>query len=171
MDDFWVFGYGSLMWRPGFDYHDAHLGRVYGYRRALCIHSFIHRGTPEQPGLVLGLDRGGSCSGMVFKVDGHSREEVIAYLRKREMTNKVYMERRLTVHLPSGERVKALSFVTDRSHRQYAGDLGVEESVRRVRRSQGQSGHNIDYVLSTVDHLKSMRIRDGVLEAVAARLR
>ncbi len=170
MDDFWVFGYGSLMWRPGFEFREAQRGRIYGYRRALCIHSFIHRGTPERPGLVLGLDRGGSCTGMAFKVRGEDHEEVVAYLRAREMTNKVYMERQLPAYLANGEQVEALSFVTDRAHPQYAGALEIEEAAHRVAVSEGQSGHNADYVLSTVRHLREMRIRDHLLEAVAERL-
>jgi len=89
MGDFWVFGYGSLMWRPGFAHVDAQRARLFGYRRALCIYSFVHRGTPARPGLVLGLDRGGSCVGMAVRVAGPSREAGIAHLRQRRQVRRV----------------------------------------------------------------------------------
>ncbi|MEM6463422.1 MAG: gamma-glutamylcyclotransferase [Pseudomonadota bacterium] len=170
MDDFWVFGYGSLMWRPGFDYLDAQKGRLYGYRRALCIYSYVHRGTRERPGLVLGLDRGGSCTGMVFKVSGRDHDRVMDELRARELVTDVYLERRFPVHLAGGGRIEAVCYIADQQHEQFAGHLGVEEAARRVSVSQGRSGHNVDYVASTVDHLKAMNIRDHWLEDVAARM-
>src|SRR5690606_30823647 len=93
MGDFWVFGYGSLIWRPGFEHVEARRARLNGYRRSLCIYSFVHRGTPERPGLVLGLDRGGSCVGLAFRVRGEQRDAVIEYLRARELVTNVYLER------------------------------------------------------------------------------
>ncbi len=170
MDDFWVFGYGSLMWRPGFNYLEAQKSRLFGYRRALCIYSYVHRGTREKPGLVLGLDRGGSCMGMVFRVDGLQREPVMAYLRERELVTNVYLERSASVHLYDGRRVKAVCYVADRHHQQFAGSLGVNEAADRVSVSQGGSGHNVDYVASTVEHLREMDIRDHWLEDVAAKM-
>ncbi|MCR9139639.1 MAG: gamma-glutamylcyclotransferase [Alphaproteobacteria bacterium] len=170
MDDFWVFGYGSLMWRPGFDYAEAVRGRLFGFRRALCIYSYVHRGTPERPGLVLGLDRGGSCTGMVFRVRGRDRDPVMAALRERELVTNVYIERHLPVHLPTGDRVTAVCYIADRQHRQFAGSLHADEAARRIAVSSGQSGHNIDYVTSTLTHLLDMNIRDHWLEDVAGRL-
>lgn len=170
MDDFWVFGYGSLMWRPGFEYSQAVRGRLFGFRRALCIHSFVHRGTPERPGLVLGLDRGGSCTGMVFRVPGGDRDTVMTYLRERELVTNVYLERHLSVHLPSGDRVTAVCYIADRQHRQFAGSMSADDAARRVAVSRGQSGHNIDYVASTLTHLRDMNIRDHWLEDVAGRM-
>ena len=113
MGDFWVFGYGSLMWRPGFDYLEAHRARLSGYRRSLCIRSHVYRGTPERPGLVLGLERGGSCLGMAFRVCGSRAEEVMAYLRAREMMNRVYHEKRLPVRLDGGPTVEAGRYLAD----------------------------------------------------------
>ena len=167
MDDFWVFGYGSLMWRPGFEYLEAQRGRLYGYRRALCIYSYVHRGTRENPGLVLGLDRGGSCTGMVFKVSGSDHDHVMAELRARELVTNVYLERSSPVHLSDGRRIRAVCYVADQHHEQFAGHLSADDAAQRVSVSQGRSGHNVDYVKSTVDHLQEMKIRDHWLEDVA----
>lgn len=170
MDDFWVFGYGSLMWRPGFEYAQAIRGRLFGFRRSLCTYSYVHRGTPERPGLVLGLDRGGSCSGVVFRIRGRDREAVMTTLRERELVTNVYIEKHLPVHLPSGERVVAVCYIADRQHQQFAGSLSADDAARRIAVSRGQSGHNIDYVASTLTHLKDMKIRDHWLEDVAERI-
>jgi cation transport protein ChaC len=170
MGDFWVFGYGSLMWRPGFAHTRTVKARVHGFRRALCVRSFVHRGTPERPGLVLGLDRGGSCLGLAFEVPGDLRDEVLNYLRDRELVTHVYRERLLPVSLPTGERVEAVSYVVDRRHEQYAGALHAEEAASHVRGAVGRSGPNEEYVLNTVDHLKALGIRDHWLEEVARRL-
>ena len=170
MDDFWVFGYGSLMWRPGFPFLHVARARLFGYRRALCIYSYVHRGTPEQPGLVLGLDRGGSCTGMAYRVAGRDRDAVMDYLRARELVTNVYLERHLSVHVADGGRVEAVCYIADRRHRQFAGSLDAGEAARRVSISRGQSGHNVDYVASAVDHLRDMQIRDHWLEDVARQM-
>ncbi len=166
MDEFWVFGYGSLMWNPGFPYVERQAARVHGFRRSLCIWSTAHRGTVDQPGLVMGLDRGGSCRGMAFKVDDRDRDDALDYLRKRELITNVYMERIVPIGLPDGRRVNSVTYVVDRQHPQYAGSLGVEEAAAVVLRSHGQSGPNDAYVLNTVTQLKQMGIRDLWLEAV-----
>ncbi|MDN2568488.1 gamma-glutamylcyclotransferase [Aquibium sp. A9E412] len=170
MDDFWVFGYGSLMWRPGFAHTETRKARLHGFRRALCVHSHVHRGTPERPGLVLGLDRGGSCLGLAFRVPGGLREEALAYLRARELVTNVYRERSLTLRLEDGAMVAAVGYVVDRAHDQYAGRLDVEQAVGRVSGAVGQSGPNEEYVVNTVAHLRALGIRDPWLEAVAARI-
>lgn len=170
MDDFWVFGYGSLMWRPGFAHTETRRARLSGYRRALCIHSHVHRGTVERPGLVLGLDRGGSCIGLAFRVPGAMRDEVVAYLRERELVTNVYLERSLPAVLEGGEAVRVLGYVVDRDHPQYAGRIDAEAAAAQVRGAAGVSGRNEDYVSSTVEHLRTLGIRDRWLEDVAARL-
>ena len=170
MGDFWVFGYGSLMWRPGFAHVEAQRARLFGYRRALCIYSFVHRGTPARPGLVLGLDRGGSCVGMAFRVPGDAREAVIAYLREREQVTGVYLERTLPLILENGGKVEAVCYIADRGHLQYAGALAVVEAAAMVRGAVGQSGNNEAYVLSTVEHLQALGIRDRWLEDVCGRI-
>ena len=167
MDEFWVFGYGSLMWNPGFPYVARMQARAFGYRRALCVRSFVHRGTPERPGLVLGLDRGGSCRGVAYRVAMQDRDEVVDYLRKRELVTHVYLERHLPVALEDGRQVRALGYVVDRAHPQYAGALDVEEAARIVHVSVGQSGPNDAYVANTLAHMREMGIRDAWLEGVA----
>ncbi|ESW82499.1 gamma-glutamylcyclotransferase [Mesorhizobium sp. M1005] len=175
MGDFWVFGYGSLIWRPGFAHVETRRARLHGYRRSLCVYSFVHRGTRERPGLVLGLDRGGSCIGLAFRVPGELRNEVITYLRERELVTNVYLERVLSVRLDKGktdggETVDAVAYVVDRSHEQYAGALDAAEAAAVVRGAVGQSGRNEDYVLSTLEHLEALGISDHWLEDVTRRV-
>lgn len=175
MGDFWVFGYGSLIWRPGFAHVETRRARLHGYRRSLCVYSFVHRGTRERPGLVLGLDRGGSCIGLAFRVPGELRNEVITYLRERELVTNVYLERVLSVRLDKGETdggetVDAVAYVVDRSHEQYAGALDAAEAATVVRGAVGQSGRNEDYVLSTLEHLEALGISDHWLEEVTRRI-
>ncbi|TPN49658.1 gamma-glutamylcyclotransferase [Mesorhizobium sp. B1-1-4] len=170
MGDFWVFGYGSLIWRPGFAHVETRRARLHGYRRALCVYSFVHRGTRESPGLVLGLDRGGSCVGLAFRVPGELRDEVIAYLRERELVTNVYLERMLNVRLDGGGTVEAVAYIVDRNHEQYAGALDAAHAADVVRGAVGQSGNNEDYVSSTLDHLRALGIRDHWLEDVARRI-
>jgi len=170
MNSFWIFGYGSLMWNPGFSPETASKATMHGVHRALCVRSWVHRGTQEQPGLVLGLDRGGSCHGMAFAVDMAQKDAVIAYLRERELVTQVYLERTRPARLDNGERIEALVYVVDRNHPQYAGKLDDAEIATTVLRGQGKSGRNIDYVENTVSHLREMGIRDPHLEAVARQL-
>ncbi len=171
MSDFWVFGYGSLMWRPGFAHIETHRARLQGYHRALCVRSFVHRGTAARPGLVLGLDRGGACVGLAFRVPEALRDEVLAYLRARELVTNVYRERWLPVRLKGGPAVDALTYVVDRSHPQYAGRMDAEEAACSVHGATGQSGPNEEYVLNTVAHLEALGIRDPWLASVAKRVR
>src|ERR1700746_745136 len=154
-DDLWVFGYGSLMWRPGFDFIEQVPARLIGEHRALCVYSFDHRGTPEKPGLVLGLDRGGACRGVAFRVAARLRDDTIDYLRGREQTTHVYREVMRSVWLENEarQRVSALAYVVDRGHIQYAGRLSLTEQLRLVRQGHGRSGTNSDLQLATVDTL------------------
>ncbi|TPJ68125.1 gamma-glutamylcyclotransferase [Mesorhizobium sp. B2-7-1] len=170
MGDFWVFGYGSLIWRPGFAHVETCRARLYGYRRSLCVYSFVHRGTRARPGLVLGLDRGGSCIGLAYRVPGNLRDEVLSYLRERELVTSVYLERMLDVRLDGGGSVEAVAYTVDRQHEQYAGGLDADHAAEVVRGAVGQSGRNEDYVLSTLDHLEALGIRDHWLEEVGRRV-
>jgi cation transport protein ChaC len=169
-DDLWVFGYGSLMWRPGFPYLERRHAHLYGYHRSLCIFSHVHRGTPDNPGLVLGLDRGGRCHGVAFRVAAQEIDATIHYLREREQATAVYLERRLPVRIGDGEIVNALAYVADRKHPQYAGRLSFDEVLKLVRQGRGVSGANPDYVRSTHEHLLGMGIIDPLLERITASL-
>ena len=167
----WVFGYGSLMWRPGFTYARRSKALLRGWRRSLCVYSHVYRGSPGRPGLVLGLDRGGACPGVAFEVDAALREATIRYLRERELATAVYLERIAPVTLECGDRVLALTYVADRLHGQYAGRLDREAMLEYVRAGKGKSGHNAEYVLETYDHLLALGVRDPDLEWLAAKLR
>ncbi len=170
--DLWVFGYGSLMWRPGFDYVEEVPAQLIGEHRALCVLSHIHRGTPEHPGLVLGLDRGGACMGTAFRVAEADRNNTLIYLRQREQVTGVYREvmRPVWIDSDARRRVRALTYVVDRSHPQYTGRLSIEEQFRRVVSSHGKSGANRDYVISTVKALEARGCRDPHLHHLAALL-
>jgi cation transport protein ChaC len=172
MNELWVFGYGSLMWRPGFPFEAQAPGLLNGAHRALCVYSVLHRGTREQPGLVLGLDRGGACRGVVFRVTRGAEEKTVAYLREREQVTDVYLEARRNVRLldGSGRVVKALTYLADPHHAQYAGSLPLEEQLRIVQGCTGEAGANVDYVLNTVRHLEAEGVHDAVLGNIAARL-
>jgi cation transport protein ChaC len=168
--DLWVFGYGSLIWRPGFPFAESRPARLHGYHRSLCVFSHVHRGTPERPGLVLGLDRGGICRGVAFRVAASDAVETVAYLRAREQATSVYVERYMPVRLDDGRALKALVYVADRGHLQYAGRLPAEERFALVRDGRGGSGPNPDYVLQTHEHLRKMGVIDPVLADLAHRL-
>jgi glutathione-specific gamma-glutamylcyclotransferase len=170
--ELWVFGYGSLMWRPGFAYLERIPARLIGLHRALCVFSFVHRGTPERPGLVLGLDRGGMCRGIAFRVAAEARIETIEYLRAREQVTSVYVEtlRQIELEDKVRRRVRALCYIVDRSHVQYAGRLTLAESLHHVRQGHGKSGPNRDYVIETVRALEALGYREGELHLLAERL-
>lgn len=170
--DLWVFGYGSLMWRPGFEFVEQIPARLIGEHRALCVYSFDHRGTPEKPGLVLGLDRGGICRGIAFRVTASQREHTIDYLRSREQTTNVYHEVMRSVWLENEarKRISALTYVVDRSHTQYAGRLSLAEQLRYVQQGHGRSGNNRDYVLSTVKSIEAQGFCDQQLHRLALML-
>lgn len=173
MTDFWVFGYGSLMWRPGFEYIERVPARLNGLHRALCVYSHVHRGTPDRPGLVLGLDRGGACRGVAFRVEPDMRGDVVAYLRDREQVTMVYHEVTRPIEILDGTQRSstALCYIVDRAHQQYAGKLPVAEQVELVSKGHGQSGPNIEYVLATLDHMDEIGIIDKRLAVIGRTLR
>ncbi len=170
--DLWVFGYGSLMWRPGFPYEEVAHATLIGGHRALCVYSHVHRGTPQRPGLVLGLDMGGSCEGMAFRVPARHRHGTLAYLRRREQVTNVYrpMLRLIELKLEEPRTARALCYMIDRRHRQYAGVLPLRLQAELVRHGRGRSGKNTDYVLNTVRHLRECGIVDRGLERLVPML-
>jgi glutathione-specific gamma-glutamylcyclotransferase len=163
--DLWVFAYGSLMWNPGFEFLESRRARLHGYHRALCVWSLSYRGTLDDPGLVVGLDRGGSCVGLVYRVPAGAAEAVIAYLDERESVGSVYAAIDGSV-TSDGERFPARAYVAYRVGAEYAGKLTFETQVETVLRCVGVSGTNVDYLRNTVTHLDALGISDGPLHAV-----
>jgi glutathione-specific gamma-glutamylcyclotransferase len=167
----WVFGYGSLMWNPGFPYLRAAPASLHGFHRSLCLYSHQYRGTPAKPGLVFGLDRGGSCRGMVFEVDVTYWPETLTYLRQREQLTNVYVETTKRVHAAGlHEPVEALCFLVNRQHAQYAGELTPENILKFIKQGHGEMGPCEEYVRYTVEHLRQLNIRDRRLERIAGLL-
>jgi cation transport protein ChaC len=154
------------MWRPGFEFEEQAPAVIRGYHRSLCIFSHVHRGTPERPGLVLGLDRGGSCRGVAFRVAAQRRADTLAYLREREQVTAVYLEALLAARLDDGRRVTCVAYVVDRAHAQYAGRLPTSDLLKLVSQGHGVSGANIDYVRSTHEHLLGAGIEDPTLSLI-----
>jgi glutathione-specific gamma-glutamylcyclotransferase len=171
--ELWVFAYGSLMWRPDFEFLERRPARLVGARRALCVYSFVHRGTPETPGLVLGLDRGGNCRGIAYRVAADKRAQTIDYLRGREQVTLVYREAMRPIWLDDDpqQSVQALCYVVDRGHVQYAGKLTLERQLHFVRQGHGRSGNNRDYVLDAVKEIERQGYRDAQLHLLAERLK
>jgi len=166
----WVFGYGSLMWRPGFAFVERQAAVLHGRRRAFCIYSVHHRGTPERKGLVLGLAAGGAVRGAAYRVSEADWPEVHAYLMEREQPTETYVEATVHIRLADGRRVPSLGFLSDTSHPQWAGDLGFEEQAQLIAGSSGLSGRNIDYLRDLVMHLHEEKVRDRGMERLLARV-
>jgi glutathione-specific gamma-glutamylcyclotransferase len=166
----WVFGYGSLIWNPGFAHLQSQRALLRGAHRSLSIYSHRHRGTPERPGLVFGLSRGGSCLGVAFEVAAAGWDKVFAYLEEREQDRGVYRPAWRKVELAGGETVTALTYLVNEQHAQFAGRLSLNEQIRLVGRSAGESGRNIEYVKNTTDHLLALGIRDRTLLAIVDAL-
>lgn len=170
---FWVFGYGSLIWRPGFTFAERRLAILRGYRRAFCMTSIHYRGTPEAPGLVLALDADpdGHCAGIAYRVDAEESAETLAYLRERELISGAYAEVRLTVDIDDAGPVEALSYVSDRAHVQYCGGLSLEAQAEIIARAAGPRGPNAEYLLNTVESLEALGLHDADLVLLADLVR
>lgn len=166
----WVFGYGSLIWNPGFAFRRSEKATLHGAHRALSIYSHRHRGTPQRPGLVFGLSRGGSCRGVAFEIEEDRWPKVFAYLQAREQDRGVYREAWRNVVLESGGHVSALAYLVDERHPQYAGRLDLSRQVELVRSGRGESGENAEYVRNTAQHLIALGIRDRALMQIVAAL-
>jgi glutathione-specific gamma-glutamylcyclotransferase len=167
----WVFGYGSLMWRPGFSFIHTEPAALQGWHRSLCVFSHIYRGTAEKLGLVFGLDAGGQCHGMAFEVAPGVWRDTHAYLTERELVTNVYLETRVSVMLPkSGRNVSALTYVVDPAHAQYAGGLSQADTLAYVRQGHGEAGSCVDYVKNTAGHLAELGIPDPELDALVRLL-
>lgn len=167
---FWVFAYGSLIWRPDFEAAERRLGVLAGYRRAFCLSSIHYRGTPEAPGLVLGLDAapGAACRGVAYRVGAETGRETLAYLRERELVSYAYLERRLPVTLEDGRSVTAYAYVIDPDHDQYAKGLSLPEQAAIIGRASGSRGPNREYLTATIESLDALGIEDRELHALQA---
>ncbi len=166
----WVFGYGSLMWNPGFATPETQPARLHGWHRAFCIYSEHYRGTPQKPGLILGLLPGGACRGLAHRLSRNGYDAVRRYLRKREIDNDgVYREEVRPIHLQDGRTVQALVYLADRQHRQFAGKLPPARAAALVRRGRGATGTNLAYLRNTISHLGELGLSDRVLEDLARR--
>ncbi|MBC7803199.1 MAG: gamma-glutamylcyclotransferase [Candidatus Parcubacteria bacterium] len=164
--DLWVFGYGSLMWSPEFAHAERKLALVRGYHRALCILSNRLRGTPEKPGVVMGLCRGGSCWGMAFRIRAAHARHALDGLWQREMINNVYMPKFVPVSFKDTQRVQALAFVADTSHRQFIKELDLDGRAQLVAQGIGQRGHCVDYIRNTLNHMKELGMHDPHLSRI-----
>jgi glutathione-specific gamma-glutamylcyclotransferase len=169
----WVFGYGSLIWDPGFAVAERRVARIHGWHRSFCMRSVHYRGTAAAPGLVLALDRaeGACCDGVAFRVPDGAEETTLAYLRERELISDAYLELRLPVVLHDGPTVQAVAYVINQANGQYCGRLTPEEQAAIIVASTGVRGPNRDYLYATVAHLAELGIGDADLDALAARVR
>ena len=168
MAEQWVFGYGSLMWNPGFPHLEACPALLEGAHRSLCLQSPVHRGTRTKPGLAFGLDMGGKCKGVAFRLAAGNAAQIVREITKREQTAMTYRPAARNLRLLDGSerKVRALCYIAVRNHRHYVGGLPLARMVWMVRQATGRSGRCIDYILSTHGHLKAA----GVTEPVLARL-
>ena len=166
----WIFGYGSLMWRPGFAYVERMAATLPGRRRAFCIYSVHHRGTYERPGLVLGLAPGGATRGTAYRVAEADWPGVYAYLLEREQPTETYVEASRLVRLADGRRPECLVFLSDVGHPQWAGDLTPERQAELIAGASGLSGRNSDYLRDLVEHLRAEGVRDRAMEALLRRV-
>lgn len=168
----WVFGYGSLVWNPGFDFEERVIARLSGYHRSFCMRSVHHRGTDENPGLVLALDetRDAVCSGLALSVPAGQEAATLAYLRERELISSAYIEKQLDIDLIDGRRMTAVTYVVDAGHVQYCGGIALEEQAQIIARAVGGRGPNTEYLFNTTAHLKELGITDDELDWLVTRV-
>ncbi|PWE28646.1 gamma-glutamylcyclotransferase [Pararhodobacter marinus] len=173
MRPLWVFGYGSLVWNPGFAWTARQLAVLPGFRRSFCMLSIHHRGTVEKPGLVLALDaaEGASCNGVAFEIAPQIADETLEYLRARELISAAYLEQVHPLRLDDGREVEAVVYVIDRHHEQYRGDLTLEEQAQRIAGATGGRGPNCEYLYQTAAHLAALGLPDDELEWLSDRVK
>lgn len=169
----WVFGYGSLLWNPGFEVAEKRLATLDGYARSFCMRSIHHRGTEADPGLVLALDAmpHASCTGLALAVASGHETRTLEYLRERELISSAYLERELSVRFEDGTAVTAVTYVIDADHVQYCGGLPLEDQAQIIARAVGGRGPNTEYLHNTVSHLDDIGLHDPDLAWLHARVR
>ena len=169
-DDIWVFGYGSLIWNPSFHFAERRLAQLVGWHRQFCLWTPIGRGTPERPGLMLGLERGGSCRGVAFRIEAAAAPQELDLLWRREMLSGAYCPRLMRAATPEG-RIEAVAFTINRTHQRYAGALPEEKVVEALAHAKGMNGACCDYLFNTVEHLGELGIHDARLQHLCALVR
>lgn len=169
----WVFGYGSLLWNPGFEVSEEVVATLPGYARSFCMWSIHHRGTETDPGLVLALDEqpDHACEGVALAVKPGTEEDTLRYLRERELISSAYLERTLEIDLHDGRRVTALAYVINRDHVQYCGGMALEKQAQVIARATGGMGPNTEYLYNTTSHLAQIGLHDPDLEWLSQRVR
>ncbi len=172
-DTMWVFGYGSLLWNPGFEIAEQAIAQLPGYARSFCMTSIHHRGTEQVPGLVLALDEAenASCQGVALRVADGQEEQTLSYLRERELISAAYLERELIVHLSDGRKVSAVTYVIDENHVQYCGGLPLEEQANIIAKAHGGRGPNSEYLYNTAAHLNELGLADDDLDWLTMRVK
>ena len=174
-NDIWLFAYGSLLWNPNFKFIEAKPALLRGYHRSLCIYSFRYRGTPNKPGLVMGLDHGGACRGIAYRVAEKQAKSVLQEVDKREMTYRVYIRKKLSLKLYEVRKlshsVLGFAYIVNRNGSQYASKLGVVDTLRLIRQGHGSMGSSLDYLEKTISHLDSIGLPDRKLELLLSRLK
>ena len=168
----WVFGYGSLLWNPGFEVAEQAIATLDGWHRSFCMSSIHHRGTEDHPGLVLALDTAeqGQCNGLALRVKEGTEDAALAELRERELVSSAYLERALSVQLSDGRDVTAVTYVIDPNHVQYI-HLSLEEQAQVIARAVGGRGPNTEYLYNTAAHLSELGIQDEELDWLSKRVR
>ncbi len=169
-DDLWVFGYGSLIWNPAFHYSEIRPARMFGFHRSFCLHLTIGRGSSDYPGLMLALDRGGSCNGMAFRIRANQIESETRILWMREMISGAYIPHYGPLTTEKGV-IKGLTFVINREHQRYMGNLGLDKTAKMICNGKGILGTCREYIENTVDHLQEISVRDRYLNRVLKRVR
>jgi len=157
--DVWIFGYGSLIWNPAFHFSEKRIGRLRGYHRQFCLWTHLGRGTPELPGMVLGLERGGSCVGVVFRIAAKDVMDEVEIIWRREMVSGAYLPRWTKILTEDGP-VTAVSFVINPAHPRYACKPPEADVVNSLAHAAGPMGTAREYLDNTVVHLKELGIRD-----------
>jgi len=171
--DIWVFGYGSLVWRPGFEFVQKEIATLSNYARSFCMWSIHHRGTPENMGLVLALDHcaGVKCDGIGFRVAADKADEVLEYLRERELISSAYLEIQTDITLDTGQVVNAYTYVIDPNHEQYINSLTLDDQARIISQAVGGMGPNTEYLFNVAQHLNDLGIQDAELNDLSTKVR
>jgi cation transport protein ChaC len=167
--DVWVFGYGSLMWNPAFAFAESRVGVLHGWHRRFCLWLEMGRGSPAHPGLMLALDRGGTCRGVAFRIPAEEVRSELLLIWRREMFGTAYLARWVRVRM-AGATVPAITFVVNRAHPRYAGKLGDDRAAKHIATASGSLGSCVSYLHNTIDHLRSIGISDTGLNRIAASI-